>query len=296
MINETLCVILHYGSEDCTNNCIDSLIQEDSLEIIVVDNDPSQSYSPLEKHSKLVKLIRTGGYSGFSEGNNLGVQKFLKEHHKFILILNNDTVVKKGALNYLLGVMESKDVGVVGPCLPYADYQDTVWACGGHVSKVTLSIGGRQPRSSVPYEVDYLPGAAFLCSAVLWRKIGGLNEEYFLAYEEAEFCLEIRRHGFRVMVDPRSIVLHKVGMSNQRRPEYFYNNIRNKLIFSRYIYGEIIGRVYAIAITLFSLKSSTPKSLSLRLRLWVMAVVHDLAGVPISRDLLQRVRRFAGAV
>lgn len=48
-LNKTLCVILHYGSEIDTNNCIESLLSEDGLDIVVADNDPSQSYKPVLK-------------------------------------------------------------------------------------------------------------------------------------------------------------------------------------------------------------------------------------------------------
>ena len=288
---KTLCVILHYGCENDTNACVDSLKGERLLDIVIVDNDPSQSYRAPEAISSYVKVVKTGGLAGFSVGNNIGVNKYLNSSHHSVFILNNDTILVSGALDYLRSTLGSSGVGAVGPCMPYADNPDKVWACGGYVNKFTLAIGGLQPKFGFPYEVDYLPGAAILCRADIWRKIGGFQELYFLAYEEAELCLEIVKNGFKVMADPRAVVLHKVGMSSQLKPEYFYNSIRNRLIFSRYLYGEIIGRLYGVLITLFSLKSRRFGVFIRRIKLWARAVKDDAQRLPIDRGLLNSVAR-----
>lgn len=292
----TLCVILHYGCEDDTNRCIESLISEKNLFIIISDNDPSQSYDPPNQVRNFVRVIRTGGAAGFSEGNNIGVDAFLTAEHDSVFILNNDTILTEGAFEYLRETLFTDGVGAVGPCMPYASAPDEIWACGGYINKLKLAIGGLQPLQESAYEVDYLPGAAILCHAALWRDIGGLNEVYFLAYEEAEFAMEVRKRGFKVMADPRSIIFHKVGMSSQPRPEYFYNDIRNRLIFSRYLYGRGKGTMYGILILFItSLKARTLKSVYLRIRLWVKAVSDDMHRVPIDRQVLQSVARQLGA-
>ena len=288
-IGKTLCVILHYGSVDDTNKCIESIAHEKNLDIIVVDNDPSQSYEPPEIIRGLITVIKTGGVAGFSEGNNIGVNSFLKEDHYSILILNNDTIVTKGALDFLRNTLDSSHIGAVGPCMPYSGSPDKIWACGGYINKLTLSIGGLQPRGDLPYIVDYLPGAAILCRSDLWRKICGFNKAYFLAYEEAELCLEIIKHGFKVMVDPRSVILHKVGMSSQQKPEYFYNSVRNRLIFSKYLYVKALGLIYGILITLASVRSRNLKNTYLKIRLWGKAVSDDISGRQINREIFQSI-------
>lgn len=288
-IRKTLCVILHYGSVDDTNKCIESMAHEKNLDIIVVDNDPIQSYNPPEIIEGLITVIKTGGGAGFSEGNNIGVNSFLKEDHYSILILNNDTVVTKGALDFLRDTLDSSRVGAVGPCMPYAGNPNKIWACGGYINKFTLSIGGLQPKGDLPYIADYLPGAAILCRSDLWRKISGFNTAYFLAYEEAELCLEIVKRGFKVMVDPRSVILHKVGMSSQQKPEYFYNSVRNRLTFSKYLHGKAVGLIYGILVTLPSVRSRNFKNTYLKIRLWGKAVSDDIRGREINREIFQSI-------
>jgi GT2 family glycosyltransferase len=288
--SKTLCVILHYGSQDYTDKCIESLVNEKKLDIVISDNDPSQSYEPPQHIREFVNIIKTGGSAGFSEANNIGVNAFLTKEHGSIFILSNDTIVIKSALDYLRDTLNSSDIGAVGPCMPYVSNPKKIWACGGYISKLKVAVGGLQPKSNQPYQVDYIPGAAILCRSDLWKEIGGFNEEYFLAYEEVEFAQEVKKRGFKIMADPRSIILHHVGISSQRLPKYYYNNIRNRLIFSKYLYGKRIGLLYAIIITLLSfLNARSPKELLQRIRLWTKAIKDDLKDIPISRQILQSI-------
>jgi GT2 family glycosyltransferase len=290
--SKTLCIILHYGSQDYTNKCIESLANEKHLDIVISDNDPSQSYEPPQYIREFVKVIKTGGSAGFSEGNNIGVNAFLTKEHSSIFILSNDTIVMKGALNYLRETLNSNKVGAVGPCMPYASNPKKIWACGGYINKLKVRVGGLQPKSNKPYQVDYIPGAAILCRSDLWKEIGGFNEEYFLTYEEAELALEVKKKGFKIMADPRSVILHHVGMSSQRLPKYYYNSIRNRLIFSKYLYGKRIGLLYAIIITISSpLNVRSQKELFQKIKLWTKAILDDLKDVPISRQILQSITK-----
>ena len=272
-----------------TDKCIESVVYEKNVDVVISDNDPSQSYKPPEKIRQLVRVVKTGGIAGFSEGNNIAVDFFLTKDHFSILILNNDTIVTKDALVFLRSTLVSGNVGAVGPCMPYLDNPKKVWACGGYINKYTLAIGGLQPKSDLPYEVDYLPGAAILCRADLWQKIYGFNKAYFLTYEEAEFCLEIKKQGFEVKADPRSVILHKVGMSSQTKPEYLYNNIRSRIIFSQYLYGKKVGFLYGLVITLAPLRRQGIKAQFIKIKLWSRAVSDHISGLRINRELLNSV-------
>jgi GT2 family glycosyltransferase len=286
----TLCVILHYGSEADTNNCIESLLNEDEIDIVVSDNDPCQSYLPPGELQAHVKTVKTGGTAGFSEGNNIAVRANLTVNHDSVFILNNDTVVNPGAINILRSTLFLDGVGAVGPCMPYASDTEKIWACGGYINKLKLAIGGLQPQFKIPYEVDYLPGAAILCRADIWKKIGGLSEDYFLAYEEAEFALEVRSHGLKVMVDPRAVILHKVGMSSQVKPEYFYNGIRGQLIFAKYLYGPRFGFIYGALVTAASsVRAGIFKEFFNKMRIFAKAIYDEATGEPLDRQALDSI-------
>ena len=110
-----LCVILHYGSENLTNECIQSIINNrfTNVDIVVSDNDPSQSYKLPETLDININIVKTGGNVGFAKGNNIGVNKFLTNIHDSVLILSNDTILTKNSLNFLRETLHSKIILVL---------------------------------------------------------------------------------------------------------------------------------------------------------------------------------------
>jgi GT2 family glycosyltransferase len=288
--NKTLCVILHYGEEAETWNCLDSIVGKDFLDIIVADNDPTQKIEIPERLKNRAKIFRTGGTAGFAKANNMAVSACRNASHGSVLLLNNDTVVLADALDRLLRLLESKNIGAVGPCISFLSCPEQIWACGGFIRKCRISIGGlREIKCSEPYDVDYLPGAAILCKLSVWDRVGGLPDKYFLAYEEAEFALQIRKLNLRVIVDPMAKILHKVGCSSNHENAYIYNGIRNRLKFGTYLWGKLIGFNLAAFMTLIRMCN-----MRLGFRIWLRAVLDEMRNFPLNRKALQNVKHDFG--
>ena len=215
----TLAVILHYGSEIDTRHCLNSLTNIVDLDLLIVDNDPSQSLVIWDDFFSTVRLIRTGGNCGFAEANNIGVKYGRREHHDSVFILNNDTLVLDNALEELLKVLNQPNVAAVGPCMKFLGQPTIIWACGGFINKYRITIGGiTNINENKPYDVDYLPGAAILCKLEFWDLVQGLPEKYFLCFEEAEFALRLKHFNLRIVAVPTACVLHGLGMSSDRQP------------------------------------------------------------------------------
>lgn len=279
-----LCVIIHFGDESLTCACIES-VAKDNIDIVVVDNDPKQNFNSKGLQYKKVKIFKTGGSDGFALANNRGVLAERKNYHDAVLFLNNDTIVKESAIAMLYELLQKEKVGIVGPCMPFLDFPQKIWACGGYVDKIRVKVGGLQKiRDGKPFEVDYLPGAAILCSLPVWDKIGGFPEKYFLAYEEAELALRVRNKGYKVMINPNAIILHKVGMSSEVKPKFFYNDIRNRIKFGRFLWGKIIGTVLAVSVTLITTIKENYK-----ISLWLRAVVDEISGSPLNQAALNAI-------
>jgi len=283
--NRTLCVIVHYGDEKVTWACVNSLIALDYLDILIADNDPTQKIEVPQGLLNKVRIFRTGGAAGFAQANNMAVLAGRDVSHSSVLLLNNDTVVLAGAVQRLRKLLDSERVGAVGPCMPFASSPDQVWACGGVIRKFHLDVHGLSVIARPePYEVDYLPGAAILCRLSVWDMVGGLPEKYFLAYEEAEFALRIRRHKFRIMVHPEAIILHKVGMSSDSQPMFIYNRIRNQIKFGKFLWGGFPGFLLAAIWSLIRVRYK-----SHGLALWTRAVSDEVRGIALNRVTLQDV-------
>ena len=281
---DILCVIVHFGNPQDTLECLESLRQEMPMTIAVVDNDPTQSFIVPQHDSLPIEIHRTGGSMGFAEANNFGVARARGLGHKYVLLLNNDTVVKPGAIQVLKTTLAGEKVGIVGPAMPYFDSPDTLWASGGKISKALVTIDGiRTPHQTRIAPVDYLPGAALMTRLDLWDGIGGLPERYFLAFEEAQYALEVSKRGYKVLVNTEALVLHKVGMSSDRQPMYYYNTVRNRIRFGHYLYGKIVGGLLGALSGL--VRSYTPN----RLSLWLKAVSDEVSGKPLDADSLRTV-------
>lgn len=283
----TLCIILHYGDEAVTWDCVRSLCGDSSLDVLIADNDPEQSIAPPAEFRDRVRVYRTGGTAGFAEANNMAVRHGRGPYHEFVLILNNDTVVLDDAIEKLRSLLSDPAVGAVGPCMPYAGDPGKIWACGGVIEKSNVTVYGlKEVASPEPYDVDYLPGAAIMCSLDTWDRVGGLPEKYFLAYEEAEFAIEVKRLGRRVVVHPGARILHKVGMSSDRQPMYLYNSHRSRLRFGSFIRGRYTGFLVAAFWCLVGARRSLGG-----VQLFFHALWDELTGVPLDRSTLHRIKK-----
>jgi GT2 family glycosyltransferase len=264
-----LCIILHYGSEKDTIECIKSI--KLGIDIVVADNDPLQTFQ-----YPGVKIFRTGGSLGFAAANNLAVKECRNPTHTFILLLNNDTIVQEFAIHLMRTTFYDPNVGACGPCLIS---NGKIWACGGKINPIRLSIGGiKTILSKEPYEVGYLPGTAIMCCVSVWDAVGGLPEKYFLCFEEAEFSMRIKQLGFDVVVNPSATIIHKIGLSSDKQPMYIYNEIRNRMKFGEFIYGPVgylLGAFFGI--------------FQGHIVVWFRAVFDELTGVPLNAETLRKI-------
>lgn len=289
-----LCVILHYGCVDDTLLCINSLRENNDVDLVICDNDPKQNIQDSISTSKSIKIFKTGGNKGFARANNMAVKQYLESHHDHIMLLNNDTKVV-GNIQKLRDTLNKKDIGLVGPLMPYMQNPSIIWSCGGYIDRLRIRIGSHKniPDDEV-IDVDYLPGAAIMCKKDIWTTLKGLSEKYFLAYEEAEFACEVRKLGYRIVVVSSVSVLHKVGMSNQiANYMYLYNDIRGRLIFGEYLHEHVfLKRYYVVLVIMMTslLKKDTIKNIN-RVFIIIKAMIDHYKGIPITSELLSGINK-----
>ena len=290
--NRTLCIVLHYGDSATTWECVRSISIYDELDIGVVDNDPIQSIQVPKDLLNRVRLMRTGGEAGFAEANNIGVKYFINPSHKEIMLLNNDIFFLDDSFRKLYHLLSVANIGAVGPSIRYATNKSDVWACGGKINKFRLLIGGlKEEGQGKPFEVDYLPGAAILCKKNVWEAVNGLPESYFLAYEEAEFALRVKSLGFKLLVDPKTLMYHHVGMSSDPQPMYIYNSVRNRIRFAKYLFGTFFGFFYGVLNTTNTFVAGNRKiKIRVKFKLWLRGVLDELFGKSLDRAILQKIK------
>lgn len=139
---------------------------------------------------------------------------------KYILFLNNDTQVQYNWLLPLVSLIEGdNNIGMVGSKLVYPDgyLQEAggiVWNDGS-----AYNYGNRENPDSYEYcyvkEVDYISGASIMIKASVWKKIGGFDPIYSPGYyEDTDLAFEVRKKGYKVCLQPESVVAHFEGVSN----------------------------------------------------------------------------------
>ncbi len=238
-------VILNWNGGQETLDCLASLRRVDypRFEVIVVDNGSTDgSADAIRRDFPEATLIEMGGNLGFTGGNNVGIRYALAYGADYVLLLNNDTEVASDFLTHLVEVMEATPkVGIAGPLIYYYDRPEIIWSAGGTIDPrrgQTRMIGlGERDRGQygpAPRQVDFVTGCALLVRRPVLEQAGLLDERFFAYYEEAEWCVRVRRAGYRVVNVPGAKVWHKI--SPERRaasPIVHYYMTRNRLLFLR---------------------------------------------------------------
>ena len=289
-----LVIILHFGCVKDTVECLDSLqVVTQPLDIFVVNNGPDESVEKVlkAKHSNII-YRHAGIETGFAAGNNIGLRFSLDHSYRYSLLLNNDVVAEHDFVRPLIHTLSSDSTtAMAGPAIYVYDNKEQLWSCGGKIRWWSGGLGGVTTVSHPNLEevdVDYLPGACILVRNKALETIGLLSEEYFLGVEEAEWAVRARRAGFRVVACPKSVLLHKVGVSSGYSSELVYNAVRNRFLFLRRNLPIVISHLLIFCVLINEIR----KHRRHRWACW-RAFADHLKYRKIERSHLDRVRRYA---
>ena len=283
--------IVTYKSADLTIDCLRSVEAErasSSLQIvaIVVDNasgDAPAIASAIEKHgwSSWVNLVVAPMNGGFAYGNNLAIQEANRiGPPRFVHLLNPDTLVRKRAIEALVDFFRlHSEVGIAGGSFENVDGSDWPLAFRFPTALGELEAGLQfglatkilrpwvvveKKMTPVAQPIDWVDGASMMVRWNLIERIGGFDENYFLYFEETEFCYRARKHGFATWYVPSSRVMHIAGHSTKvtwrdarpkRLPPYWFES-RRRFFMTTYglPYAVLTDLVAITAIGLGSLK------------------------------------------
>lgn len=232
-------IILNYNNFSDTAECLDSLesVTYPNYRVVIVDNGSTDGSaerlcSQFPKH----EFLFNDQNLGFAAGNKVAVDKLLEEGVEYLLLLNNDTIVEDGFLTPLVETAENDNtVGLVGGLISY--YDDSIeeyWYAGGSISPYIVELSTDTKRTSnKPFETGYCSGALMLISAEFAKTADILREEYFFGRDQLDISWRARQQGWKVMVDPRSEIKHKVSATvGDQSPFKVYYDMRGRLFFS----------------------------------------------------------------
>ncbi len=252
-------ITLCYNGITDTLACLRSLgyldYPRNRLDILVLDN-ASQDGTPTAVRAAFpdVTVIENGANLGFAAGNNVGLRYALTRGYDYALLLNNDTEVAPDFLSQMITTAESDSmIGVVGPMIYYHAQSDVIWSAGGRIDwrrgTSTMRGIGEGDRGQYPLstEVDFVTGCALLIRREALERAGLLDERFFMYYEETEWCVRIRRAGFRILHEPTAHLWHKIPLADRvDKPSVAYYMTRNRLLFLRTTGGGLAAWLHAL--------------------------------------------------
>lgn len=251
-------ILLNYKGVRDTIEAIISLenITYPNFEIVIVDNDSPDNSLALLKESldKKHHIISSGKNGGFAFGNNVGIKYAMDRKADYVLLINNDTTVEPDFLTNLVDFIDDKQnvAMATGLILNYYD-KNKIWYDGGEIKWDKFyghHINEGKNLSDVKLEereITFATGCLMLIKCKAIEKIGLLPEEYFMYYEDVDFCAKVKSNGYKILYNPKSVIYHKISAAsgesespfavewNTRNRLRFINKYKKQITFVKYI-------------------------------------------------------------
>jgi len=257
-------IIVSYNKKDLTTACVESIYRtcgDIKVDVIVVDNGSTDGTpEALAKNFPSITIIRNATNLGFAAANNQGMKI---ARGKYILLLNNDAILHSNSLQVMISFLEAHpQAGAVGPQLLNED--GTIQrSTDDEPSLRRLVLNGILNRSSylrrrighLSYlhwsheslkEVPMVIGACIMVRKVVVEAVGGLDEQFFMYLDDTDWCMRIRRAGWKIFYLPEATVTHLGGRSSDYpvRKAMFYKSM---LLLSKKYYSlrsHFVARMY----------------------------------------------------
>jgi N-acetylglucosaminyl-diphospho-decaprenol L-rhamnosyltransferase len=317
---EIAVVIVTYKSAELAIECLASINSEREaqslkIRVVVVDNasgDLPQIEQAVERNgwSSWVTLILAPKNGGFAYGNNLGIRSaFELSRPNYIYLLNPDTQVRPGAIAALAAFLERHpQVGIAGSSFETEDGTDWPFAFrfptllsevehGVQLELVTRCLSRwtvARPMNPIAQPTDWISGASMMIRPSVLNAVGCLDENFFLYFEETEFCHRARRAGFPTWYVPESRVMHMIGKStnvqentrfSKRLPGYWFDS---RMRYYATTHGVRTGALIDMAAIVCSLLGLLKRKLQRR-----PSTPHYIRDLLAHSPLLRKNRRLA---
>jgi GT2 family glycosyltransferase len=230
-------LVVNYNGERWIERCLGSLGDPPpaGIQVLLVDNGSSDdSLALVRRRFPHVNVLQMGHNVGFAVATNLAAAC---ADGDALLLLNNDAWLEPGALEAMLGRLESNPaIGLVAPRLVSLDGRPQfVWSpdrslIGAAVQRLRNRFEGRAfNHGPVVWMLRLLLGPGWYTGACLlvrrraFDEVGGFDAGFFMYHEDADLCLRLRRQGWRLRSEPRARVVHAGGLrpvDEQTRLQY----------------------------------------------------------------------------
>ncbi|RZJ82292.1 MAG: glycosyltransferase family 2 protein [Flavobacterium sp.] len=220
---------------------IASNYKSENVEIILVDNGSLENNEHVFKpYFGNITYIQSTENLGFAGGNNLGIKQAKGD---YIFLLNNDTEIPANCIETLVSELEANQkIGLLSPLVLYFDDKELVQYAGftpmNYLTARNAYVGQFEKNTgqfnNQTYQTGFCHGAAVICRKADLLSAGLMDENYFLYYEELDWCEKFMRIGKQIWFTGKTFVYHKESISvgkDSTIKTYFLT--RNRLLFIR---------------------------------------------------------------
>lgn len=294
-LNKELVVIilLNYNQNEYTLKCIDSLLQSDyeNFKILLVDNGSSKSnFKDLkEKLPQVDHLLvkRLDQNIGYGQGTNYGLEEGIQYNPDYFLIMNNDTVIDKLAINEMVKTCNdyNKKALVIGKVYHYDEPNELQLV--GYEYKNEKYFTYRKMGSDEKDEGQYdkveervmIDDIFVLHPVELYKTVGGYSKYFWINGVNVDLAFRAMKKGFKLIYTPDAKLWHKGSVSiggRDKNPKLAFYSIQSSLIL-RYLYLSKYNFFLYYLTTIIQMLKSYIKSIYFKIFKGVDNISHSQA-------------------
>ncbi|MBW8034347.1 MAG: glycosyltransferase family 2 protein [Planctomycetes bacterium] len=258
-------IIVSWNVKDDLLACLASLRENplsQPFELIVIDNDsPDETVELVKQNYPEVNLIENPNNRGFAKANNQGIELATGQ---YVLLLNPDTIVHPDSLDILVNFMDDNpDVGACGPKLLNEDgsaqasvrrfptfrsvlYSHTVCRLLGLFRTQYRKWMMKDFKYDRQTDVDQIMGAAMMCRHSIIDQAGGMDENFFMYFEEIDLCYKIKQAGWRIVFYPEAVISHLGGQSSKQVPLKRIMLFKSMIAYFRIHRGKLAVELFVV--------------------------------------------------
>lgn len=217
ILDKVFVILVNYNGISDTLECIKSVLESTYKDIYIVVVDNNSDIYNLKKLKTVndlrIKTIYLDKNMGFGVANNIGVDYAIQHNARYVLLLNNDTVIDIDMISLL--VKNANSVTITVPTMYYFKSENKVWYAGGYVSK-TKGTSVHYTEEQERGYVSFATGCCMLIHTDIIKKIGLFDENYFMYYEDTDFSIKVQQNNMKILYESKAILWHKVGSTSKK--------------------------------------------------------------------------------
>ena len=238
-------IIINWKKYDFTLKCIYSVLKSSykNFKIILIDNESQNVFSDEINKSDKIHVIKNKNNEGFARANNQGIKYSIKNGYDYILLLNNDTLIKNDLIESLIKHSNNLNQKIIQPLILNYDGK-TIWNAGGIINYFFGTFQTHKKGESFKNFksnkdfTDWFTGCCVLIKSDVFKDIGYFDESFFAYYEDIDFSIRLKNKGYSIALMTDSYVQHFESASSKSikqsegnlSPYVHYLNIRNHII------------------------------------------------------------------